>query len=534
MQPLYAYLSERLKSEDLELLAAGLKVDFEDLGGSTKTLKLLNLQQYLGNRSRLNEFLVQLRLTRPDLDLKDYLYLVIAEAFPTEEAITRLLHHFGFTVRNFGGSEKFSWGSEAWREQKAQALQDYMATNNRTDDLLSTISQLNPSADLSFLAAPETPVPTRTGSKTTQDIGRLSDLYVNFDIQIGRLDATTNAYPLNVVQSPAGELEQTIWQPFPANEIKQLVTFLRGNLGEPQEAEALGEALRNFLFPQPIWNLYNSSLARMEAGGKQGLRIRLRIGADTPELSQIPWEYCYDDRSFMALNKNTPLVRYIPTGRPPDVVTAPSMLRILLAMASPKDNPTIDIAAEEAWVRQGLTPLINQQKVELKVISPATPQELRRAIRLHDPHILHFLGHGIVQNNGQGALLLENGIDGNSRALSAREMLVLLQSSSVKVVLLSACLSATGGHSSQKAIMGVAPSLVWAGIPAVIAMQFKVPYQTAATFAQSFYEFLCHGEPIDVAATEARISAFIDDAVNWAIPVLFMRSPDGMIWQQKS
>ncbi len=80
--------------------------------------------------------------------------------------------------------------------------------------------------------------------------------------------------------------------------------------------------------------------------------------------------------------------------------------------------------------------------------------------------------------------------------------------------------------------MGIAPMLVAAGVPAVIAMQFEIPEKTAISFTRDLYQFLADGEPLDAAITEARIGAYIDnnDKIFWAIPVLFMRSPDGRIW----
>lgn len=531
-QPLYTYLSEKLNSIDLQLLSAELHVDFDDLSGSSKTLKLLSLQQYLGNRSRLNELLVKLS-SRPDLDLKPYLYLVIAEAFPTEEAITRLLHHFGLTVRNFGGPEKFSWGSEAWREQKAQALQDYMASRNLMPELLTAIRQLNPTVDLTFMGD-VTSQPIGQGSpefRVTTEPKQLNreserDEYFNFDIRLGT--PQEGRYPITV-DSDFGETLAPVWQLFPSQDILGQTIFLRNLVGRPEDAQQLGRKLHEFLFPSAVWNLFGTSLARAQTKGKRGIRIRLRIGSDLPEMSQVPWEYCHDDRSFVALNKATPLVRYLPTDNPPEPISIPGTLRLLLVMASPTDQTTqIDVIAEEQRVRQALSPFIASNRIELKVLPHASRRELYRQVTAFDPHVLHFLGHGVLQSNGEGALVLENA-NQSSELVTAQDLYVLLQSSSIKLVILSAC--ETAAHDQSEVFMGVAPRLVLAGVPAVIAMQFQVPYQTAVAFTHDLYDFLVQGKPLDMAVTEARIGAYFDDKVFWAIPVLFMRAPDGVIWK---
>ena len=80
--------------------------------------------------------------------------------------------------------------------------------------------------------------------------------------------------------------------------------------------------------------------------------------------------------------------------------------------------------------------------------------------------------------------------------------------------------------------MGLAPTLVDGGLPAVVAMQYDLPNVAAQPFMQTLYEFLALGKPLDTAVTEARIGLDFNilESPYWGIPVLFMRSPDGNIW----
>jgi hypothetical protein len=109
--------------------------------------------------------------------------------------------------------------------------------------------------------------------------------------------------------------------------------------------------------------------------------------------------------------------------------------------------------------------------------------------------------------------------------------MTLMGDTGVKVVILNAC--KTAAHDARDAIMGVAPALVRAEIPAVIAMQFNVPDKTALGFTRDLYRFLAMGRPLDSAVTEMRIGAYIgsSDKYFWGIPAIFMRAPDGVIWQ---
>jgi len=105
--------------------------------------------------------------------------------------------------------------------------------------------------------------------------------------------------------------------------------------------------------------------------------------------------------------------------------------------------------------------------------------------------------------------------------------------SAAAVVVLNACKSAT--VSTSLAFMGIAPALIRAGIPAVIAMQYAIRDSSATAFSGALYRALADGAPLDAAVTEGRkaISAQITpDEADWGIPVLFMRSPDGVIWRE--
>ena len=248
-------------------------------------------------------------------------------------------------------------------------------------------------------------------------------------------------------------------------------------------------------------------------------------------MTRIPWEYCRDERSFLALDESSPIVRYTSVGTAVSSTNTPEKVRILLVTASPKDQPLIDLDAQIKRVKESLDKLVKAGRVELKVVEHATRRDLRSNFRRYDPHILHFLGHGMVKD-GDGALLLEDN-DGNTSTVDADDMYVLARSSSVRLVVLSACKTAAHDEeNTSDAIMGMAPKLVAAGVPAVVAMQYEVPEDTAVAFVRDLYQFLADGDPLDAAMTEARIGVYFDndDKLHWAIPVLFMRSPDGKIW----
>ncbi len=62
-------------------------------------------------------------------------------------------------------------------------------------------------------------------------------------------------------------------------------------------------------------------------------------------------------------------------------------------------------------------------------------------------------------------------------------------------------------------------------------MQFEITDAAAITFAHEFYSALADGYPVDAAVVEARAAIFAaGNDVEWGTPVLYMRSPDGRVF----
>ncbi|MCB8982740.1 MAG: hypothetical protein H6659_02845 [Ardenticatenaceae bacterium] len=127
---------------EMELLSYRLKVDFEDLPGSSKFKKALSLQEHMKKHGRLLDLFQELQKQLPNraADLPGCLHELIAQQGNTEAKLTTLFTALGLEVRNFGGPETEPWGSPSWRESKAEKLQLYMWENGRWPQLLQTLA----------------------------------------------------------------------------------------------------------------------------------------------------------------------------------------------------------------------------------------------------------------------------------------------------------------------------------------------------------------------------------------------------------
>ncbi|HSG17707.1 MAG TPA: CHAT domain-containing protein [Anaerolineae bacterium] len=275
-------------------------------------------------------------------------------------------------------------------------------------------------------------------------------------------------------------------------------------------------------------------------GQRPHRRIRLRIDATAPELHAIPWELLRDAGEGMvaqdlAATSATPFSRYLAgrwrTGGP--VLQRP--IRILVAIASPQNLSEYKLAevdVDEEWkLFQEAT--ADHDDIEVTLLpQPCTLTALEEALK-EGHHILHFIGHGAYREKdgrGQAALYLAD--DQNQVKLAFDEDVTgmlgrqlsdpdVLTDERLRMVFLASCQTAT--RSPADAFRGLAPRLVAAGVPAVVAMQDLVPVDTARQFASTFYRQLLDHGLVDLASNEARSALLTAKLSGAAIPVAFSR-----------
>jgi len=368
--------------------------------------------------------------------------------------------------------------------------------------------------------------------------------YLDFELEIGTGEGRT--YPVTVLRSPAGEAREKAEFPFGELELEnrlqalQIVLLRAGGIrrqtltAEDQTVQDFGRALFGMLFPGEVRSRYDVSQLEATRRGK-GLRIKLRL--QPPELAVLPWEFAYDPRNaeYVCLSRNTPLVRYLELPQPVSPLNIELPLRILGMAVSPRDLLPLDVTAEKQRVETALDGLRKAGLVTLTWLEGQTWRDLQRAMR-HGPwHIFHFIGHGgfdRVADEGFVALANETG---ETARLSATQLgRLLADHHDLRLAVLNACEGGRG--SAQDVFSSTAAILVRRGLPAVLAMQYPITDCAAVEFAHVFYEALADGLPVDTATTEARqaVSIAMPRSVEWGIPVLYMRSTDGVLFNFQS
>ncbi|MCX6050443.1 MAG: CHAT domain-containing protein [Chloroflexi bacterium] len=368
--------------------------------------------------------------------------------------------------------------------------------------------------------------------------------YANFDLQIERISTT---YRARVLASPAGQATTEFTLPFSAAEQAAVIaanwstSAARGirlsvdptSLTPALDAKTFGTRLFAALFQGDVRTCLTNSLTMTQATGT-GLRIRLRLN-DVLELAPLPWEYLrgpapYD---FFALSEQTPIVRYLDLLQSATLLPVTLPLRILVLISDPTDIlPRLAVEGEWQRLQTVLAPLQAQGSIIVERLAARLDTLQQRLQQKDNPfHILHFIGHGAFDANRQeGGLLLET-VNGQGQMVSAERLSVLLYDHpSLRLAFLNACEGARGG--STDLFAGVAQTLVQKRMPAVIAMQYTVTDSAAIDLAASFYQAIANHYPVDAALAEARKTLYVaNNQLEWGTPVLFMRAPDGMLFQ---
>ena len=146
-------------------------------------------------------------------------------------------------------------------------------------------------------------------------------------------------------------------------------------------------------------------------------------------------------------------------------------------------------------------------------------------------HALHYIGHGVYDRDAERGVLLFEDDGGWARPVSGDKLgMILHDFSSLRLAVLNACEGARTARTDPFA--GVAGSLVQRDIPAVVAMQFEISDEAAIVFGGGFYQPLAAGSPVDASLAAARLAMLAErsDDIEWGTPVLFMRVPDGRIF----
>jgi hypothetical protein len=375
--------------------------------------------------------------------------------------------------------------------------------------------------------------------------------FEDFYLEISDLNEDGTFTVRVIGQTPGGELraDQVETRKFNPDDIKLLLLKLekRKNLTR-EDLFTLGGKLNELLLPGEVGRLFDASVKALK--GNEGLRLRLRI--ESLQLSALPWEYTFrsdkpgqEPTDFLGLRPKISITRYETVGPPLKPFVAKDSVRIVAALASPLDQVDLNLEEDRQAIETAIAALEEEDErakglIKLTLLEAATRADLNRELPGAD--IFQFSGHGVfepveLKDGGiplkRGRIILANA-ENLSDPFDSDQLAVLLQDSSTRLVVLGACNSAA--RDSGGSWTGVAPALMRAEVPAVIAMQYRVRDTNAATFIATVYRLLLYGYSLDEAVQRGRLTLFstvgLEDR-DWGVPVVYLRAKDSFLFQRK-
>lgn len=373
-----------------------------------------------------------------------------------------------------------------------------------------------------------------------------------FDITVFISPGTDGSFNVRVASDQGGQGNSTLKLPFTFGELHGVVFGVdqtARDIGSAQVALAsagaltatntrtatdFGVELFEALFQDDAKVVLVATESMAQHSPDTGVRIRLSMDLQAPGMAlvaSLPWELmCRKGQRPLVVSPDTPLVRSLDAPRPTDPRPFRAPLRILALMSNPKGSAALNLQGERAGIEQNWARLPG---VQVDFVRPVRA-DIQRQLAAFDYHVVHFMGHGDYDAGAGGTLLLELE-NGDPDPVTGDEFAMWLATEPLRLVFLNACKTAsTGVRSGAHPFAGVATALIRERVPAVVAMQFPISDQAAILFAQTFYERVAQGIPVDAAMAWGRMVLYSSKQPEWATPVLYLRSKDGVLFGSDS
>ncbi len=414
-------------------------------------------------------------------------------------------------------------------EQVSEPRQLAHGDEIRYGEICFTLHVLHPAP-----VTPDTPVSEPVPPEVSAPSTELTRALAENNIFRLRVSAEGGEMQLKVEYSPVGRPSSPLMRPYSEVAQVELLKELEEHAGAEIHEMAgmhqdIGARLFKTLVPggttpeTDVRRAFDAAASRAKTRQKP-LTLQLRFDLEAVEQAQLPWELLHDGLQHLVLAEDLHLNRYITYFGDREAFTPVEELRVLYIIARPTDLDDLPHYAERDLMVEGLGKQVRAGKVHIDLLEASTFENLRTALQGKAYHVLHFDGHGAFHESYQEGVLCFEDAEEKTDIVPASRLADLLQGSSVRLVVLSACQS--GLVRGSTVLNSVGPALIRANVPAVVAMQFSIPMGATMAFTQEFYASLARGESVAAAVADGR-KAIAQEYAAWFFPALYLRAADG-------
>ncbi|WP_437277867.1 CHAT domain-containing protein [Sorangium sp. So ce375] len=249
--------------------------------------------------------------------------------------------------------------------------------------------------------------------------------------------------------------------------------------------------------------------------------IRTIIDVRPAELGAVPWEIMRDDaRRLFASDKHPLALGTINFETPTPTPEWP--VRVLVVVGCAPDDSAIDWRKELQEVETALRQL--RHAVDYEVLRQPSLKTLRDLLVAFQPHVFHFIGHGMIDRaSGRPALEIWDETSNSANLWKADDIHTMLSACAPRFAFLNACRSSI----EEAAGWNISRAFLDAGAVAVLGMRGDVRDKAAAAIARRVYRDLARCRPLDLAVAAARvdITALAGIERHWTLPRLVLTVP---------
>lgn len=257
---------------------------------------------------------------------------------------------------------------------------------------------------------------------------------------------------------------------------------------------------------------------------------RIYLDVRSVGLLRYPWELlrCADQYIFTSGRTRWALGRPEPTDHfaagtppPPD-----HPLRVLVVIGNHPEDERIH-AREELMLIEREAHLRNAEVLFTALHHPHATV-IEATLKDFRPHVFHFIGHGDGSRDEPAQISVWSSAAKVSDPWSAERIRTVFAQAPPRLVVLNACQTA---HAPTEAT-SLVRAFLDAGCLATVAMLGEIQGAASAAFSERFYREIFAGQPVDTAATRARMAVGMltgDDAdmlqvrSHWVLPRVSVR-----------
>ena len=287
----------------------------------------------------------------------------------------------------------------------------------------------------------------------------------------------------------------------------------------------VGRSLYDVLFPEgEVRDSLMEALAVTRAQ-RQPLTVQLHLDVDAPNLACYPWELIHDGQSFLVADGIVALARYMDYAQALLPAPVQTPLRVLVVSPRPVDLPEAGDRLSSP-IAEALEELRRRRQVQVDQLLPPTYAALREVLSQEAHQVLHFDGaDSAPQLTGDGrepGLVFEDE-HGGACPVGGSALYNALFLSKVRLAVLTPPQSAP--MPGLTALCALASSLIRAGVPAVVAMQYALPPEQNRRFTAQLYQSLAGQVPLGVAVAHARGQLLPAESTRFA-PVVYLQDKE--------